>query len=188
MTKSDGTVTNSGVLIDNQRFSWSWTTPLTEKIIKTDAGRDATLSNFGIYKIKVTIDSLDMDIFFKVSLDPENDSLSKTPLFVTTEKSLYKVGEKLKVIGNVIKRDQGDQGLVVPERVHIRVLDGTFPYSQIHESSVYPNQGGEFSSIFELPITIFTQGTYTVKALYTTTRAETTFGVVNDLVFNPDDP
>ena len=188
LTKSDGTVMSSGTLIDNQRFSWSWTTPLTEKIIKTDAGRDATLSNFGIYKIKVTIDSLDMDIFFKVSLDPENDSLSKTPLFVTTEKSLYKVGEKLKVIGNVIKRDQGDQGLVVPERVHIRILDGTFPYSQIHESSVYPNQGGEFSSIFELPITIFTQGTYTVKALYTTTRAETTFGVVTDLVFNPDDP
>jgi len=126
-----------------------------------------------------------MDLFFKVSLDPENDSLSKTPLFVTTEKSLYNAGEKLKVIGNIIKRDQG---LVVPERVHIRVLDGTLPYAQIHESSVYPNQGGEFSSIFELPITIFTQGTYTVKALYTTTRAETTFGVVSDLVFNPDDP
>ena len=185
LTKSDGTVMSSGALIDNQHFSWSWITPLTEKIIKTDAGRDATKSNFGIYKIKVTADSLEMDLFFKVSLDPENDSLSKTPLFVTTEKSLYNAGEKLKVIGNIIKRDQG---LVVPERVHIRVLDGTLPYAQIHESSVYPNQGGEFSSIFELPITIFTQGTYTVKALYTTTRAETTFGVVSDLVFNPDDP
>ena len=185
LTKSDGTVMSSGALIDNQHFSWSWITPLTEKIIKTDAGRDATKSNFGIYKIKVTADSLEMDLFFKVSLDPENDSISKTPLFVTTEKSLYNAGEKLKVIGNIIKRDQG---LVVPERVHIRVLDGTLPYAQIHESSVYPNQGGEFSSIFELPITIFTQGTYTVKALYTTTRAETTFGVVSDLVFNPDDP
>ena len=185
LTKSDGTVMSSGVLIDNQHFSWSWITPLTEKIIKTDAGRDATKSNFGIYKIKVTADSLEMDLFFKVSLDPENDSISKTPLFVTTEKSLYNAGEKLKVIGNIIKRDQG---LVVPERVHIRVLDGTLPYAQIHESSVYPNQGGEFSSIFELPITIFTQGTYTVKALYTNIRAETTFGVVSDLVFNPDDP
>jgi len=185
LTKSDGTVMSSGALIDNQHFSWSWITPLTEKIIKTDAGRDATKSNFGIYKIKVAADSLEMDLFFKVSLDPENDSISKTPLFVTTEKSLYNAGEKLKVIGNIIKRDQG---LVVPERVHIRVLDGTTPYAQIHESSVYPNQGGEFSSIFELPITIFTQGTYTVKALYTTTRAETTFGVVSDLVFNPDDP
>ena len=185
LTKSDGTVMSSGALIDNQHFSWSWITPLTEKIIKTDAGRDATKSNFGIYKIKVAADSLEMDLFFKVSLDPENDSISKTPLFVTTEKSLYNAGEKLKVIGNIIKRDQG---LVVPERVHIRVLDGTLPYAQIHESSVYPNQGGEFSSIFELPITIFTQGTYTVKALYTNIRAETTFGVVSDLVFNPDDP
>ena len=188
LTKSDGTVISSGTTIDNQRFSWSWTAPLTEKIIKTDAGRDATISNFGIYKIKVTADSLDMDIFFKVSLDPENDSLSTTPLFVTTEKSLYKAGEKLKVIGNVIKRDQGDQGLVVPERVHIKVHDGTFPFAQIHESSVYPNQGGEFSSVFELPLTIFTEGTYTVKALYTSIYAEATFGVVSDLVFNPDEP
>ena len=187
LTRSDGTVMSSGALIDNQQFSWSWTTPLTEKIIKTDAGRDTTKSNFGIYKINVTTGSLDMDLLFKVSLDPENDSLSKIPLFVTTEKSLYKAGEKLKVIGNVIKRAQSDLGSVVPERVHIKVLDGTFPYAQIHESSVYPNQGGEFSSIFELPITIFTQGTYTIQALYTTTRAETTFGVVSDLVFNPDD-
>ncbi len=188
LTKSDGTMIHSGTIIDDQRISWSWTTPLIEKIIKTDDGRDVTKSNFGIYKIKITADSLDMDLLFKVSLDPENDSLSKTPLIVTTEKPLYKAGEKLKVIGNLIQREQGDQGLVVPERVHIRVLDGTFPYAQIHESSVYPNHGGEFSSIFELPLTIFTEGTYTVKALYTTTSAEATFGVANDLVFNPDDP
>jgi len=188
LTASDGTVSNSGAIIDDQRFTWSWTTPLTEKIIKTDAGRDAIISNFGIYKIKITADSLDMDLFFKVSLDPENDSLSITPLFVTTEKSLYKAGEKLKVIGNVIKRDQGDQGLVVPERVHIKVHDGTFPFALIHESSVYPNQGGGFSSIFELPITIFTEGPYTVKALYTSTLAETTFGVTSDFIFSGDEP
>ena len=106
-----------------------------------------------------------MTIFFKVSADPENDSLSTTPLFVSTDKSLYKAGEKLKVTGNVIKRAQGDEGLVVPERVQIKVVDGTFPFKQIHESFVYPNQGGEFcSSLFELPITIFSEGPYTVKA------------------------
>jgi len=54
--------------------------------------------------------------------------------------------------------------------------------------SVYPNQGGEFSSLFELPITIFSEGPYTVKALYVSTRAETTFSVANDFVFGIDDP
>ncbi len=190
LTKPDGTTINSGAVIDNQRFSWSWVTPITEQYqnIKTDDGRDVTKSNFGIYKIRIATDTTSEYLFFKVSADPENDSLSTTPLFVSTEKSLYKAGDALKVIGNVIKREQGDEGLVVPDRVHIKVLDGTFPYKQIHESFVYPNQGGEFSSTFELPVTIFSEGSYTVKAGYTNTRAEVTFGVANDFVFGIDEP
>ncbi|MEE8383996.1 MAG: hypothetical protein V3R39_03530, partial [Nitrosopumilus sp.] len=191
VTKPDGTVINSGASIDNQRFSWSWNTPISEKYqnIKTDDDeRDVTKSNFGIYKIRVATDTYSQNHFFKVSEDPENDSLSTIPLFVTTDKSLYKAGEKLKVTGNVIKREQADEGLVVPERVHITVADGTFPFKKIHESSVYPNQGGEFSSLFELPITIFSEGPYTVKALYGSTRAETTFSVANDFVFGIDGP
>ena len=190
LTKPDGSVINSGTPVDNQQFSWSWNTPTAESYqsIKTDDYRDVKKSNLGIYKIRVATDSDSMNLFFKVSTDPENDSLSTTPLFVSTDKSLYKAGEKLKVIGNVILREQGDEGLVVPERVHITVLDGTFPFKKIHESSVYPNQGGEFLSIFELPVTIFTQGSYTVKALYTSTLAETTFSIANEIVFALDEP
>ena len=190
LTKPDGTVINSGSTVDNQRFSWSWMTPIAEKVqnIKTDDGRDVIKSNFGVYKIKVSTDSFSQDLFFKVSSDPENDSLSTEPIFVTTEKSLYKAGEKLKVEGNVIKRDQGDEGLVVPERVTIQVLDGEFPYPQIHESSVYPDQGGYFSSLFELPPTVFSEGSYAVKALYLRTQTETTFSVANDFAFGSDEP
>ena len=160
ITKPDGTISNSGASIDNQRFSWSWTTPVSEKVqnLKIDDGRDVLKSNFGVYKIRVATASESVNLFFKVSADPENDSLSTTPLFVSTEKSLYKAGEKLKVIGNVIQREQGDEGLIVPERVIIQILDGTFPFSQIHESNVYPTQGGDFSSLFELPPTIFSEG------------------------------
>ena len=190
LTKPDGTVKNSGVSVDNQRFSWSWVAPIAEKVqnIKTDEGRDVIKSNFGTYKIRVANDSYNKDLFFKVSADPENDSLSKIPIFVSTEKSLYKAGEKLKVIGNVITRQQGDEGLVVPDRVLIQVLDGKFPYKQIHQSSVYPDQGGEFSSLFELPATIFSEGSYTVKAQYSNTKTETTFSVANDFIFGIDEP
>jgi len=189
ITSPDGSVHNSGATIDNQRFSWSWITPITERYqnIKIDEGRDVIKSNFGVYKIKVSIASESVDLFFKVSADPENDSLSTTPLFVSTEKSLYKAGEKLKVIGNVIARQQGDEGLVVPERVIIKVLDGTFPFKQIHESSVYPTQGGDFSSLFELPATIFSEGLYTVKASYSSISDNAEFSVANDFVFGIDD-
>ena len=190
LTEFDGTKVLSGATIDNQRFSWSWTTPNTEKIqsTKTDTGRDVIKSNFGVYKIKVSTSSESKSLFFKVSADPENDSLSTTPVFVTTEKSLYQVGEKLKVIGNVLKRTQGDEGLVIPQRVTIQVLDGTFPFKQIYESAVYPNQGGEFTSIFELPIPVFPTGTYSVKAIYGTARSDTTFSIANDYRFGIDEP
>ena len=189
LTKPDGTKTLSGTIVDNQHFSWSWVTPVDDKFqnIQNDE-RNIIKSIFGIYKLQISTDSHTRDLFFKVSKDPANDSISETPIFVTTEKSLYKAGEKLKVVGNVIKREQGDEGLVIPERITIQVLDGEFPYKQIHESAVYPNQGGDFSSLFELPATIFDEGSYTVKALYNSTQADATFGVTNDFVFGLDEP
>ena len=190
VTRPDGTKTTYGESVDNQRFYWTWNTPMSEMYqnLKFDDGRDVTFSNFGIYKIKVAGDTYSKDLLFKVSSDPQNDSLSSTPIIVTTGKSLYQAGEKLKVMGNVIPREQGDEGLVVPDRVTIKILDGKFPYKQIHEASVYPNQGGEFSSLFELPATVFGEGTYSVKAIYSSIQATASFSVANDFTFGLDEP
>ena len=189
LTKPDGSILNSGASINNQKFSWTWTTPISEKqaSIKTD-DRSLTQSNYGVYKINISIPSYSKDAFFKVSSTPESDSLSQNPLFVYAEKPLYRAGEKLKVMGNVIARTQGSEGLVVPERVTIKILDGKFPFNQIHESQVYPNQGGEFQSIFELPITVFSDGKYTISASYSTKKVESNFGVVNEFLFGSSDP
>ena len=188
LTKPDGSTTDSGATVDNQRFSWSWITPITETplAIKSD-DRSISKTNYGIYKIHVSTASTGKDIFFKVSSDPENDSLSLAPLYVSTEKSLYKAGEKLKVIGNIIKREQGSEGLVIPERVTIKITDGKTPFKQIHESSVYPDQGGNFQSLFELPATIFSEGQYKVKALYSGKQTESTFTVANDFSLRSDE-
>ena len=187
LTKPDGSTLNSGATIDNQRFSWSWTTPVAEKTVTLTSDRSLTKSNYGIYKIEVSTSSYTKDIFFKVSSDPENDSLHSTPLFVSSEKSLYRAGEKLKVVGNVIPRDQGDEGLVVPDRVTIKILDGVFPYKQIFESQVYPKIGGQFESLFELPITVFSEGQYKINAVYQSKKVEATFGVVNDFAIRSDE-
>ncbi|MCI4432394.1 MAG: hypothetical protein JHC41_02125, partial [Nitrosopumilus sp.] len=188
LTKPDGSTTDSGATIYNQRFSWSWITPITEKplAIKLD-DRSISTTNYGIYKIHVSTASAGKDVFFKVSSDPENDSLSLVPLYVSTEKSLYKAGEKLKVIGTIIKRKQGSEGLVIPERVTIKIIDGKTPFKQIHEASVYPDQGGNFQSLFELPPTIFIEGQYKVKALYSGKQTESTFTVANDFSFRSDE-
>ena len=188
--KPDGSRRDSGASINNQQFSWEWNTPIaaTTSSVKSTEDRSLSKSNLGIYKVTVSTKSLNKSVFFKVSEDPANDTLVIPPLSVTTEKSIYKPGEKLKVTGEVTVRTQGTEGLVVPERVSIQVLSGKFPHPVIHEASVYPKQGGTFSSLFELPATIFPTGEYIVKANYIKKQAETRFSVANDFIFGIDEP
>lgn len=189
LLKPSGEVKEFGTLVDNGRFSWSWTTPTSEKpsAVKSPDARFIAPSNYGIYKITVKTNSNSMDLFFKVSPNPETDTLSFEPLSVTTEKPVYNAGEKLKVAGSVLKRAQGTEGLVVPERVQITVSTSTFPTKQIHESSVFLNAGGGFQTLFDLPLTVFKEGTYKVTATYNNQKAETVFQVNNPLLTQVSD-
>jgi len=186
----DGRVINSGATLDNQQFTWSWITPFaeTQQTIKSEEDRSLQFTNLGIYKIHVSTDTFGKDVFFKVSLNPANDSLSILPLHVSTSKPIYQAGEMLKVIGSVITREQGNEGLVIPERVHLSIISEKLPTKPIHEASVYPDQGGHFQSFFELPITIFSEGQYKVKAIYEKKQTTYSFGVANDFTFGSDEP
>ena len=190
LTKPDGSIINAGATVDNQQFSWAWITPISEKqqTVKSGEDRSLTTTNLGIYKIRVSTDSYGQDLFFKLSLDPANDSLTILPVSVYTDKPIYKAGETLQVLGSVILRVQGDEGLVVPERVHLTITSEKQPTKAIHQASVYPDQGGNFMSLFELPITIFSEGQYKVKALYFTKQTDHFFGVANDFTFGLDEP
>jgi hypothetical protein len=192
LTRPDGTSSRFGADIYNQRFSWSWDTPCCEKtqFLTSDDVRFERPSNFGTYTVRISTDTLSTTIHFKISEDPENESLDEISLFVSTDKSLYEVGERLRITGTVMQREQGSEGLVVPERVGIRVLDGTFPHRLIpgYEATVFPDAGGNFLTHFELPITVFTDGPYTVEALFSNFRASTPIGVVNTFVVGLDEP
>lgn len=184
LTKPDGSRFDSGALIENQHFSWSWTTPLSEKPLSEKSDDRHTLkTNYGVYKIHVFSTSNVKDFFFKVSADPIHDSLSLAPLYVSTEKSLYKAGEKLKVIGNIFEKEKGSDSSVgnMPTRITIQVLDTKAPFKKIHEAFVYPNGVGYFQSLFELPLTIFTQGDYKVTASYSGKHSTSIFTVANEL-------
>ena len=186
--KPSGDMDISGAYVDSGFFSWEWTTPVSEKTVVIERERSKTPTNFGIYKIHLENSNQNTDLFFKLSSNPEDDELIVPTLSVSTSKSLYKAGEKLFVKGTVNKRSQGDEGLTVPERVQIKVSDGTFPFKQIHESFVYPDQGGAFESTFELPITLFSEGEYKVKAIYEKKQTEKIFSVANEFIFGIDEP
>ena len=186
--KPSGDTNTSGIFVNTGGFfTWEWTTPAYEKTAIIGNDRSTSPSNFGLYKIHLENSNQDTDVFFKVSPNPESDELVIPTFTVSTEKSLYKAGEKLIVKGTILPRIQGSEGLVVPERVLIQIVDGTFPFKKIFESNVYPGLD-TFESSFELPVTLFSEGNYKVKAVYDGKHIDHIFGVANDFIFGIDDP
>jgi len=188
LLKPDGNTDKSSTLADNSRFSWSWETPRAEKVSAVTNERVVTSSNYGIYQIVIGSDSGDTNIFFKVSPNPEEDTLEIAPLQVTTDKAIYNAGETLTVLGTAMKRPQGMEGLVVEDRAQIIVSSTDFPINQIYEAFVYLDNGGNFKSTFGLPVTIFKSGNYKATAIYQQLRAESLFAINNEFVFGGDIP
>ena len=188
LTKPNGNEDKFGGVIDNGRFSWTWTTPLSEtpSVIQND--RYVFSSNYGVYKISLAqSDTAPMVIFFKVSPNPEEDSLNIEPLTVTTEVPVYNAAEnqKITILGTAIKKVQGNQGLVVPFRVDI-IIKSPAGLS-LDSSSVYLDAGGNFKSLFDMPITVYKEGIYKVTAVYQGIRAENFFQVDNDFIFGGEE-
>ena len=188
LIKPDGDTDKFGKLADGSKFSWSWTTPKAEKASVIGGDRSVSSSNFGVYQIVVSTSSISQNIFFKVSSDPENDSLILKPIEVKTDKAVYSAGETLKVSGTAMKREQGKEGLVVQDRAQILVKTTTFPVKEIYSSNVYLDTGGGFKTSFNLPVTIFKEGNYKVEAIYQNKKAESIFTVDNDFVVGGDVP
>lgn len=188
LTKPNGNDDKFGGIIDNGRFSWTWTTPLTEKPKSVQNDRSVFSSNYGIYKISLSqSDSAPVVVFFKVSPNPEEDSLNIQPLTVTTKDPIYNAAEKQKIAvqGTAIKRIQGTQGLVVPAKVDILIKSPSGV--SIDSSSVFLDAGGNFQSTFDMPVTVYKEGIYKVTAVYQGIRAENFFQVGNDFIFSGDD-
>jgi hypothetical protein len=141
-----------------------------------------------VYKISLAqSDTAPIVVFFKVSPNPEEDSLNIEPLTVTTEVPVYSAAEnqKIKILGTAIKKVQGTQGLVVPFRVDI-IIKSPAGLS-LDSSSVFLDAGGNFQSLFDMPVTIYKEGIYKVTAVYQGIRAENFFQVDNDFIFGGEE-
>lgn len=182
ITRPDGTIVNSGASVDRQRFSWQWQTPISEvqQSIKDPSDRSVIASNLGIYKLTVSAGKFSQDILFKVSADPENDSIPEEQLLIGIEKPVYSVGEELKVSGTILAREQRASGTVIPDRVKITVSPEIFSFRHIYESFVYPDRSGNFESTFKLPASVFKEGKYKIKATYIDLVAKTEFSMADD--------
>ncbi len=179
--KPDGDTDKFGTTIDGGFFSWSWDTPISETSSGSENDRAVSKSNIGVYRLNVEIGGNNANVFFKISKDPQNYSLDVSPLAVFTDRSLYQLGDTLIVRGNVLEKSQSSAGLI-PDLVNIKVLSGVSPYGVIYEANVFPDNGGFYTSSFELPISVFLEGTYNVRASYSGETANAQFGVSSGFV------
>ncbi|TBR23904.1 MAG: hypothetical protein EPO63_04895 [Candidatus Nitrosotenuis sp.] len=187
LTKPDGKTMNGGSKVENNRFSWTWQIPQKEfDLADTPNYRGDKPTVFGTYRISIMTSSQTLNVLFKVSQDPANDSLSTKPLEVTTDKPVYRAGEKLTISGNALNREQTTgSGVATLDRVQIQVK--TSANKQIFASSLDFDHGGNFKTTYDLPITVFKDGTYKVTATYQKIKAETTFEVKNNTPLNGDE-
>ena len=187
--KPNGKIDESSVFTEAGRFSWDWQVPKSEKEARvfneraalTDSG-SVYQTNFGTYRLNIGTNSANVNFYFEVSPNPElvlDTSAPRKDLTVTTEKPSYQAGEKLVILGNAIKREQGNEGLVIPDRVDVKVETTTFPPKTIQTATVNMDAGGNYRAIFDLPTTVYSEGTYKVTAVYLSHRAQNIFEISN---------
>lgn len=182
LTRPDGKTVNAGARVDDGKLSWSWTTPNKEySLADIRDPRQARPSVFGNYKISIIATSEIVDVFFKVSENPETDKLEIKPLEVKAEKQSYSPGEKLKVIGSAIKRQQSSTstGGVILDRVTVQVKSSNNKI--IYDSKLDLDNAGHFEATYDMPLTIFKDGTYKITAIYQTLRADAVFEVKSSI-------
>lgn len=151
-------------------------------------------SRLGNYRAIISISSSTAESDFVVAANPSTyQSTTQTgPLTMTTDKTLYAYGDSIVISGRV-QPNMTIQG----SQVQISVINSTGSqlYSQtsnlvsgsaISQSTplaffAYPDGSGNFVVTQSLTPSIFTAGTYTLKAAYNNLQASTTFSVYNPL-------
>ncbi|HSD05123.1 MAG TPA: lamin tail domain-containing protein [Nitrosopumilaceae archaeon] len=162
ITDPNGKQTRSSVTINNGQFSWGWTIP-------------DYLQTFGIYKLTVSSDSDKTDVFFKISQNPESDTILQ-PLMIETDKAVYTSGDTITVFGHAItKSSSTTSGSIVNVRPIITIK--TDANKVVYTSTPDLNTGGQFQSSFKVVPAVFKTGEYKVIAKYYKETAQTVFKV-----------
>lgn len=177
--KPDGDTDKFGTTIDGSLFSWTWNTPRFESHTPDSNERIKSTSNAGTYRISLETGGKHADLYFKVSADPENDSISVRPVTVASEQAIYRPGDRL-VVSGYVKAQAFDSTGQAPRPINIKVLPTVTPILPILESNVYPDQGGYYTSTFKIPVSIFRDGIYKIRSIYDSKIASAEFAVAGD--------
>lgn len=161
MTDPNGKTTKGGVTLDKGQFSWSWAVPSRGTV-------------YGLYKITVSSDSDQTNVFFKVSKDPESEPKLQ-PLMIEIDKDVYHSGETVNISGSVIKEVSGTEGLVVNQKPEIIVKNEK--NKEVFTASPDLGADGGFKTSVKLVPGVFKTGQYKISAKYYNEKDQAVFKV-----------
>ena len=141
-----------------------WGVPLDSGIMRLDGVYEFTFDEPGTYDY---LCALHPWMIGKVTVVPVGGSL--TDLSVATDKTEYKVGDKVRIKGSV-------SPVVADQPVFIEVLNPS--NAQFRSETAQVKTGGAFSYDFELEGDLALLGPYTVKVKYSDASTESTFVLV----------
>jgi len=199
-TSSSGTstsLTNRGVSINTLNVK-AYVNVASDGTFTYDLALPGTSSSLGNYRAIVTTPTGNSEADFVVMTNPSTyQGASSAPLSITTDKTLYGIGDNIVISGIVLNPlSHGGSG---GTSVNIVVLDSTGkpilsyqnPHSNIYAALntapaplayyAYPDNNGQYQVTQAVQRSVFQPGNYTLEATYNSISASTSFSVYDPL-------
>lgn len=184
LLKPDGSLITAILPLNNGLFSWDWTIPTqaafnTVSTFNTNRASSFNATSqtnlYGIYAMTITSDYGNMQLFFQVSQNPQNQT-TISPFTVETDKASYLNSDVVNISGQALPQSNiAAQSSNSQVQISIYTQTG----QEIDRYTATLNQGGQFHTSMPLQPGIWPAGNYRIYAQYLTYNTQSTFQVTN---------
>ena len=189
LTMPDATQLKFNTFADDFTFFWEWTVP-------TYASEQDQENLFGIYRIDVDTEKVTATDFFKVSKNPENDSIDLNYFEISSDKLFYTLNEPIVISGKIPAAAFMNPEFSLNDPVTIKIQTSAF--ATLDTSNVIMEQNGAFTSSFLLNPFFSESGSYIVSAIFSDYTVKHEFAIYDKfsipisvstdrLYYNPND-
>jgi hypothetical protein len=193
LIQPDGKIITSNLELNNGLFSWNYTIPRqatfnTASTLTTNEAASSSATSqtslYGIYGVTINSDYGNLQLFFQVSQNPQNQT-TISPFTVETDKAAYMSTDVLDISGQALpKSNTASQSINNQVQISIYTQTG----EEIYSGFANLNRGGQFNAIVPMQPGVWTTGTYKVYAQYLTYSAKTTFQVTDSFTVSSGKP
>ncbi len=193
LIQPDGKIITSNLALNNGLFSWNYTIPRqatfnTASTLTTNEAASSSATSqtslYGIYGITINSDYGNLQLFFQVSQNPQNQT-AISPFTIETDKPAYMSTDVLDVLGQTLPQpNTASQSINNQVQISIYTQTG----EEIYSGFANLNRGGQFNALVPMQPGVWTTGTYKVYAQYLAYSAQTTFQVTDSFIISSGKP